>query len=99
MLKKLVEIEKIRNKSIVKGVKMLEDLKSPIEREKLLVIKKDKVFWHILSKLRKFHFSLFFDFCSEGKKVADLLNGMDIVFLLGTNGCGKSTTIQYLGGA
>jgi ABC-type sugar transport system ATPase subunit len=49
--------------------------------------------------MRKFHFSLFFDYCDEVKKVAENVKDMDIIFFMGTTGCGKSTTIQYLCGS
>ncbi len=47
---------------IVNLLKQLNDLKHPVPQDKLLVLKKDKIFWQILSEMRKFHFSLFFDY-------------------------------------
>ena len=62
MLKKLREQEKIDNKMIVNLLKQLNDLKHPVPKDTLLVLKKDKIFWQILSEMRKFHFSIFFDY-------------------------------------
>jgi ABC-type uncharacterized transport system ATPase subunit len=49
--------------------------------------------------MRKFHINLFLDYCKEVKNIANLVSQQDIVFLMGTTGCGKSTTIQYLSGS
>jgi ABC-type sugar transport system ATPase subunit len=35
----------------------------------------------------------FFDFVAEGDKVAEIIAGKVVYFLMGTTGCGKSTTI------
>jgi ABC-type Fe3+/spermidine/putrescine transport system ATPase subunit len=35
----------------------------------------------------------FFDFVDEVNNVAKIIKGQDIYFLMGTTGCGKSTTI------
>jgi len=39
----------------------MNDLEHPFSTEKLLVLK--NIFWQILTQLRKFHFSLFIDYC------------------------------------
>ena len=97
MLINLRQRENIENKTIINHLKSMNDLEHPFSTEKLLVLK--NIFWQILTQLRKFHFSLFIDYCDQVKRVAVNVEGMDIVFLMGTTGCGKSTTIQYLCGS
>lgn len=46
-----------------------------------------------------FYLAEFFDLISVCDKNSDLIKNKTILLLLGTTGCGKSTTTQYLFGA
>ncbi len=57
----------------------------------MLVSKKN--FFRILSEVRAFHMEKFFEYVAEGDKVAEMIADKEVYFLMGTTGCGKSTTI------
>jgi|LauGreDrversion4_2_1035121.scaffolds.fasta_scaffold14394_1 putative ribosome biogenesis GTPase RsgA len=82
------ENEGIKNPKILSELK---DIKKITVLEKLLVTK--NIFQKILLEFRKFHMEKFFDFCEEVERVAEIIAGKDIYFMMGTTGCGKSTTI------
>jgi len=53
----------------------------------------------LLLKIRPFFFREFFNLISVCDLNSKLIEKQAIILLLGTTGCGKSTTIQYLCGA
>jgi len=62
MLKTLYEKEKIESYHFRNLLNEFNGFNDPNQIEKLLVAKNINVFWRILSEIRRFHFSLFFEY-------------------------------------
>jgi ABC-type multidrug transport system ATPase subunit len=60
-------------------------------------IQKDAL--ELLQLVIKFDFEEFFDLNEKVNSSAELIDGKDIILLLGSTGSGKSTTIHYLSGS